>query len=243
MVVRYLIGRRPLLKTCAKCGETKPLDQFDVRADTGRHRSHCKACRRSYQVGLNRSKAIPSKRATRFIGASERFRCNRCGLEKEAEAFARRRPGGSRLQSWCRACFSAYKAERHRRFHDREMERIRRNQAQAAAANRIRIRAYLSEHPCVDCGENDPRVLDFDHVRGQKTADVSALVAGGSSWERVMREIDKCDVRCANDHRRVTYDRRQDGQGIRESRGDWGLRPRRELDPRPALSKSAALVH
>ena len=61
---------------------------------------------------------------------------------------------------------------------------------------------YLSSHPCVDCGESDPVVLDFDHVRGKKECDVNALVYGWSSLERLVREIKKCDVRCANCHRR-----------------------------------------
>jgi hypothetical protein len=145
------------------------------------------------------------------------------------------------LQSWCRACFSAYKADRHRRFHDKEMERIRRNQERAAAANRVRVREYLLEHPCVDCSESDPVVLDFDHVRGTKEAEVSSLVAMGASWGRILREIEKCEVRCANDHRRVTRERRQKTREVQEPRGPWRLRPRTDLNRRPTPSKGAAL--
>jgi hypothetical protein len=65
-------------------------------------------------------------------------------------------------------------------------------------------RAYLLEHPCVDCGEADPIVLEFDHVRGVKAADVSNLVKGVASRARLETEIAKCDVRCANCHRRRT---------------------------------------
>jgi hypothetical protein len=71
------------------------------------------------------------------------------------------------------------------------------------------IRAYLLEHPCVDCGESDVTVLDFDHVRDSKRMDVSALVAGGYSWHAIADEIAKCDVRCANCHRRATHARRK----------------------------------
>jgi hypothetical protein len=67
--------------------------------------------------------------------------------------------------------------------------------------------AYLKEHPCVDCGETDIVVLDFDHVRGKKLADVSDMKNRGYKLETIMREIEKCDVVCANDHRRRTAKR------------------------------------
>jgi hypothetical protein len=67
----------------------------------------------------------------------------------------------------------------------------------------LRIRDYLSDHPCVDCGESDPDVLDFDHLR-DKRANVSRLVHVAVSWGAVLAEIAKCEVRCANCHRRRT---------------------------------------
>src|ERR1044071_694184 len=67
-----------------------------------------------------------------------------------------------------------------------------------------RIREYLWTHPCVDCGETDPVVLDFDHVGDDKTANISYLLGIVASWERLASEINKCEVRCANCHRRKT---------------------------------------
>ena len=55
----------------------------------------------------------------------------------------------------------------------------------------------------MDCGERDPRVLDFDHLR-DKSECVGALAAWGAPAGRLMAEIAKCEVRCANCHRRVT---------------------------------------
>jgi len=74
--------------------------------------------------------------------------------------------------------------------------------------SRITIK-YLSTHPCVDCGETDFRVLDFDHVSDKKLANVSNMVWKPSPLATIKKEIAKCEVRCANDHRRVTYDRKQ----------------------------------
>lgn len=64
---------------------------------------------------------------------------------------------------------------------------------------------YLLEHPCVDCGEKDIRVLEFDHRDpAEKTANISRLVSDGFGSARLEEEINKCDVRCGNCHRRRT---------------------------------------
>ncbi len=68
------------------------------------------------------------------------------------------------------------------------------------------IDQYLSAHPCVDCGEANIALLDFDHLR-DKTADVSTMVRDGCHWEQIAQEIGKCVVRCANCHARVTASR------------------------------------
>jgi len=78
------------------------------------------------------------------------------------------------------------------------------------AKTRAEIRAYLLSflraHPCVDCGEADPVVLDFDHTGDQpKLFSIAVAVRSGYSLTNVKREMDKCDVRCANCHRRITY--------------------------------------
>lgn len=76
-----------------------------------------------------------------------------------------------------------------------------------AAARRVKtawVRAYLSEHPCVDCGETRVEVLEFDHVRGVKTATISAMRRGRYTLRRLQQEVEKCEVRCVPCHRRRT---------------------------------------
>ena len=62
---------------------------------------------------------------------------------------------------------------------------------------------YLKKHPCVDCGEKDPVVLEFDHSK-DKLIEVSKLVRNVSSIDKMREEIEKCKIRCANCHRRKT---------------------------------------
>ena len=67
------------------------------------------------------------------------------------------------------------------------------------------IGAYLCFHSCVDCGEKDILVLEFDHKdRKQKDFDISSMYRLGYSVDKLVNEISKCDVRCANCHRRKT---------------------------------------
>ena len=199
------------LALCRTCGERKPITDFDIRADTGLPRTQCKDCRRTYQ----RARGRPRRRTQWLVGTSELLRCRVCGELKAWTEFPRRGRDSDRLQTWCKPCFATYKAERHQKNHEREMVRIRRNTAIQVATNRVRVTEYLSAHPCVDCGETDPIVLDFDHVRGKKIDDVSRLVANGYSWTTVEAEIAKCEVRCSNCHRRVTLARRR-SRGIAE---------------------------
>ena len=73
------------------------------------------------------------------------------------------------------------------------------------AEQRYIIALYKSAVGCVDCGCNDPRVLDFDHI-GEKSFNVAAMAGG--NLRRVFEEIMKCEVRCSNCHRIKTWGRR-----------------------------------
>jgi hypothetical protein len=71
--------------------------------------------------------------------------------------------------------------------------------------NKNRLLAYLLSHPCVDCGEKDPVVLEFDHIDPtKKRYEVGYLVGRRSSWKQIQEEISLCDVVCANCHKRRT---------------------------------------
>jgi hypothetical protein len=86
------------------------------------------------------------------------------------------------------------------------MRQVRASRAKRVAAARGRLVEHLNDHPCVDCGEADIRVLDFDHV-GTKRGQISHMVFN-VSLATLEREIAECEIRCCNCHRRVTALRR-----------------------------------
>src|SRR5687767_8422871 len=80
----------------------------------------------------------------------------------------------------------------------------------AQKKHRTKIRSLLLEFlktkECIKCGEKDPIVLEFDHlVPGKKFKSVSKMMSGHYSWRAIQKEIEKCQVLCANCHRRRTH--------------------------------------
>ena len=75
--------------------------------------------------------------------------------------------------------------------------------------NRKIVEDYLNGRSCVDCGNTDVRVLEFDHVRDVKAGNISHAVHRAWSIDKLLLEIDKCEIRCCNCHRIATIERRK----------------------------------
>ena len=145
---------------------------------------------------------------------SDQRRCGRCGLTKSPDEFSIRSRDTGERQPWCRACMAEYKRGWYLRNRDHQLERVRTNRERTRRENQDRAWDYLGQHGCTDCGEPDPVVLQFDHLR-DKRRDVSYMLLSGFTWANIKIEIDKCEVRCGNCHRRKTardlglYDRKR----------------------------------
>lgn len=68
--------------------------------------------------------------------------------------------------------------------------------------------------PCVDCKvQYSPWIMDFDHKNPkEKVAGISRLISNNADLEKILEEIKKCDVICANCHRERTYNQRLNGE-------------------------------
>ena len=134
-------------------------------------------------------------------------RCASCGQFKPEEEFNWRYKSSEIRQPSCRECQHGHQERYYQNHIEEEKERTRRRRITAREKAREFVYSYLSTHFCVDCGETDPRVLEFDHIHG-KAANVATLISEGVSTERLMIEISLCVVRCANCHRRKTSNER-----------------------------------
>lgn len=128
-------------------------------------------------------------------------KCGHCKLLKEDKEFSWRNRAKGVLASLCKPCQYAYQKQWYRRNRKRHMANVGIRNRRVADEHYAAIFAYLQSHPCVDCGEKDPLVLEFDHQYGKRNS-ISQLV--GCTQVRIARELKKCDVRCANCHRRRT---------------------------------------
>lgn len=91
------------------------------------------------------------------------------------------------------------------------------NKYRIAAQRRIRrieitkfIQSLKDGKPCVDCGNTFPYfVLDFDHEK-DKTVNISKISAH-KHWDknRILEEVRKCSIRCANCHRVRSFNEEQ----------------------------------
>jgi len=134
--------------------------------------------------------------------------CPRCPTPtpKPIEEFSLRAQSADGRDLYCRKC---KRAINRRSYEGNKKAHIAANRA-AMDRRRVEVQEFvwnfLLSHPCADCGEGDPIVLDFDHLYGKRkhTRGVSEMTRGCHTVETVAAEIEKCAVRCANCHRRKT---------------------------------------
>jgi hypothetical protein len=132
--------------------------------------------------------------------------CAHCKEFKHLDEFAYSNRILKSRQKHCRACMSDFNKASYNKRKTEYRQNIYDNREKRRLDNRQFVWNYLSTHPCVDCGERDPRLLEFDHVRGNKKENISQLATGRYSFETIQKEISKCEVRCANCHRRKTHE-------------------------------------
>ena len=129
-------------------------------------------------------------------------KCGRCGKLKPVEQFAWRRKRKRQRDNMCAPCRSAYGRDHYLANRQRYIDAEARRKRERAETRTKYLIEFFRSHPCADCGETDPVVLEFDHLR-DKRFEVTNQFAS-RNWQEILNEIAKCDVVCANCHQRRT---------------------------------------
>lgn len=130
--------------------------------------------------------------------------CSRCKETKKVGNFNKHPTRKDGLQSNCKACNKAYSKAYYADNREEQRNRLFEINLKARIRNREFILSYLKKHPCAVCGETDPVVLEFDHIRDSKSLCVSRACHRMWGIPRLRKEVEKCQVLCANCHKRKT---------------------------------------
>lgn len=132
----------------------------------------------------------------------EKRRCGRCKRKLTVGAFARY---GGGYQSYCRECQREYDAAWYKANKARRRAKVR--------ADRQAYVTWLDSlkegRPCADCGRlYPPYVMEWDHLPGTtKTLALANTRRAVYGKKRILAEIAKCELVCANCHRERTFSR------------------------------------
>ena len=140
------------------------------------------------------------------VSEEDPLRCSRCGETKPAHEFAWRRRRKLQRDTYCRGCRAAYGKKHYEANKQKYVEQAAARKRRVAVERWMYLLEHFRQHPCADCGETDPIVLEFDHTGDDKAFNISEGLIS-RPWPVILAEIAKCDVVCANCHRRRTAGR------------------------------------
>lgn len=128
--------------------------------------------------------------------------CTKCNEEKPLSEFSFRNISEQKYQAQCKTCI----AQRDKDSYNTESRKLSIRKAAKSSQERAKqfLIDYKEEKGCCKCGDKRHYVLDFHHER-DKEYDVATGVYKGMSTSRLMEEINKCVVICANCHRELHH--------------------------------------
>lgn len=150
--------------------------------------------------------------------------CSRCLTKKPLNSayFYRSRAQRGGFHPECKDCAKQSDHITNKSYYrlnsKRIMDRVRHRRTEII----LFIESYKCEHLCVLCGFADYRALEFHH-RDPAQKDISIGKAAKSGWshQRILNEVAKCDLLCANCHKVVDKSYEYQATGSRRRKMDF----------------------
>ena len=128
--------------------------------------------------------------------------CTKCKKDKNENDFAWKNKAKGKKASRCKECQKLISNDWYSKNTKKHLINVKKNNTLYRDRNRDYVWEYLSSHSCIDCGQNNPIVLEFDHRNPEeKECEIYKLARSMVSMAKLKREIQKCEIRCANCHR------------------------------------------
>lgn len=132
------------------------------------------------------------------------IQCNKCGVNKPNENFHFRNKKENIRRNTCKSCSSKYKKDHYNKNRAKYIKKAKERNKNIREENRQKLFKYLSDKSCIDCKESNILVLEFDH-RDPSKKNFNVTNSLDSSWSTILKEINKCDIRCSNCHTIKTH--------------------------------------
>jgi len=136
--------------------------------------------------------------------------CSVCKIDKSIEEYSKKRikkNGEITYQNSCKSCHKIYSDTHYIKNKTKYINKAKVRRSVYKKEMYLFFIEYFKSHPCIDCGESNPLVLEFDHIKGKKLEAISVMVGKQYTKQTILEEIEKCEVRCANCHRIKTAER------------------------------------
>jgi hypothetical protein len=129
--------------------------------------------------------------------------CNRCKTKKDVKDFYTNKSRKDGCQTICKKCQNKVSKKN---YEDNKKDYFDRNKRYRKEIKDM-ITSLKKDKLCADCGlKFNTWQMDFDHISGKKEFNISDIYNFGSK-KKVLEEIAKCELVCANCHRNRTHDR------------------------------------
>lgn len=126
--------------------------------------------------------------------------CCTCKTEKSYGEYHKSSKTKDGYSNCCKVCRKLIDAKSYKKSPTRQLK-VKATRAQTLKHNRMLVARYKRMCGCLVCGEKEPACLDLHHLDpSQKEQDPSRMLSYGTP--SLKREIRKCVVLCANDHRK-----------------------------------------
>ena len=137
-------------------------------------------------------------------------------------------------QIYCKTHPYKYDKKYHKDWHQKNKKDVKTLKNKREKATREWLISYKTSMKCNKCGFNShPAALDFHHIdKSKKDKTISQMIRNYGK-EAIMKEMDKCEVLCANCHRILHYEEKVREEKQNDSSKRLLNQPNNDIDSQP----------